>query len=125
MKTLLKEARISKAMKTTEVARLLDIDAALISKFESGQRIPTKPQLKALSELLEIDFNTIAVAWLQQKIINLVGEEPEAVKALEAAISQLSGKNNDSDAPIPASFQRLMDEMESLKSILSHGSRGA
>jgi transcriptional regulator with XRE-family HTH domain len=51
--TLLKEAREQK-LKTREVAQLVGIDQALISKFESGIRRPTKEQVIKL--LLEIDF---------------------------------------------------------------------
>ena len=40
MKTLLKNAREEKGLKTREVAQLLGIDQALISKFESGSRKP-------------------------------------------------------------------------------------
>ena len=38
MKLLLKNAREKKNLKTREVAQLLGIDQALISKFESGAR---------------------------------------------------------------------------------------
>jgi transcriptional regulator with XRE-family HTH domain len=41
MKTLLKEARELKGLKR-EVAQLVGIDQALISKFESGNRGPPK-----------------------------------------------------------------------------------
>jgi transcriptional regulator with XRE-family HTH domain len=41
MKTLLKEARELKGLKR-EVAQLVGIDQALISKFESGNRSPPK-----------------------------------------------------------------------------------
>jgi transcriptional regulator with XRE-family HTH domain len=46
MKTLLKEARELKGLKTREVAQLVGIDQALISKFESGNRRPTKEQVE-------------------------------------------------------------------------------
>ena len=38
MRTLLKNAREEKGIKTRELAQLLGIDQALISKFESGSR---------------------------------------------------------------------------------------
>ena len=42
MKSLLKNAREQKGLKTRELAQFADIDQALISKFESGNRKPTK-----------------------------------------------------------------------------------
>ena len=74
MKTLLKEARELKSLKTREVAQLLGIDQALISKFESGSRKPTKDQVIKLATLLEIDFETIMVSWLKEKIIHEIGQ---------------------------------------------------
>jgi transcriptional regulator with XRE-family HTH domain len=117
MKNMLKEARIKKGLKTTEVANLLDIDAALISKFESGQRVPTRPQLLNLSKLLDIDFDNILILYLKEKILRELANEPLAEKVLQAALSQITSKEPDSAATL--SFQKLMDEMESLKSILS------
>jgi transcriptional regulator with XRE-family HTH domain len=61
MKTLLKEARELKGLKR-EVAQLAGIDQALISKFESGNRRPTKEQVVKLAILLEIDFESIMVS---------------------------------------------------------------
>ena len=67
MKTLLKNAREQKGLKTREVAQILGIDQALISKFESGTRKPTKDQISKLSQLLEIDYETLMIAWLKKK----------------------------------------------------------
>ena len=49
MKVLLKNAREQKGLKTREVAQKLGIDQALISKFESGTRKPTKDQIIKLA----------------------------------------------------------------------------
>ncbi len=55
MKNLLKTAREKKGLKTRELAQLLSIDQALISKFESGTRKPTKAQVVKLASELEFD----------------------------------------------------------------------
>ena len=79
MKTLLKNAREQKGLKTREVAQLLGIDQALISKFENGARKPTKDQVIKLASLLEIDFETLMVAWLKEKILYEIGEDKFAL----------------------------------------------
>ena len=81
MKTLLKNAREKKGLKTREVAQLLGIDQALISKFESGSRKPTRDQVIKLASLLEIDLETIMVAWLKEKILYEIGQDEFALKA--------------------------------------------
>ena len=45
MKNLIKNAREQKGFKTRELAHLMKIDQALISKFENGSRKPTREQV--------------------------------------------------------------------------------
>lgn len=73
MKTLLKNAREQKGLKTREVAQFLGIDQALVSKFESGTRKPTREQVVKLAALLEIDLETIMVSWLKEKLFTKLG----------------------------------------------------
>ncbi len=124
MKDLLKNARISKNLKTTEVARVLKIDSALISKFETGSRMPTKVQLVALAELLSIDLHQLEVAWLKEKILQLCGESPVAVTALQAALDERGAQQTTDSEVSSASIQKLMQEMESLKSVLEASAKG-
>ena len=58
MKTLIKNAREKKGLKTRELAQLLGIDQALISKFEAGTRKPTKEQVAKIASILELDYET-------------------------------------------------------------------
>lgn len=82
MKTLLKNAREKKGLKTREVAQELGIDQALISKFENGSRKPTRDQISKLSNLLDIDYETLMVAWLKEKILYEIGTDDFAMKAM-------------------------------------------
>jgi transcriptional regulator with XRE-family HTH domain len=47
---------------------IIRIDQALVSKFESGSRKPTKEQVIKLAAVLEIDYETIMVTWLKEKL---------------------------------------------------------
>ena len=82
MKTLLKNAREQKHLKTREVAQELGIDQALISKFENGTRKPTREQIVKLSSLLDIDFETLMIAWFKEKILYEIGMDDFALKAM-------------------------------------------
>lgn len=110
MKSLLREAREKKGLKTREVSEMLHIDQALISKFESGQRNPTKKQVIALAQLLDIDLETIMVLWLKEKILREITDETLALKALKAAEAELL-KTTKAEDPL----QKLLDEMDALK----------
>lgn len=92
MKTLLKNAREKKGLKTREVAQLLGIDQALISKFENGTRKPTKDQVIKLASLLEIDFETLMVAWLKEKILYEIGQDDFALKAMNMVREEMENK---------------------------------
>ena len=89
MKTLIKNAREQKGLKTRELAQLLGIDQALISKFESGTRKPTKDQIAKIASALDIDYETLIVAWLKEKILYEIGQDEFALKALQVAEEEI------------------------------------
>lgn len=115
MKALLKNAREKKGLKINEISRLLKIDQALISKFESGQRRPTKDQVIKLANLLEIDHETILVLWLKEKILHEIADEEFALKALEAAEKELNPISKSDIKDASDSLQKLFLEMDALK----------
>ena len=112
MKTLLKNAREQKGIKTRELAGLLGIDQALISKFESGTRYPTRDQVLKLAQLLDIDYETLMIAWTKEKILNEHGTSTLVLKALAGILA-------DNKYVLPASnepqIDSILEEMERLK----------
>ncbi|MET0944000.1 MAG: Fic family protein [Flavobacterium sp.] len=115
MKTLLKNAREQKGLKTREVAQLLGIDQALISKFESGTRKPTREQISRLSQLLEIDFETLMIAWLKEKILYEIGDDEFALKALKVAEDEIKYNKAISNLKISTSLEKILKEIDILK----------
>ena len=97
MKNLIKNARIFKGLKTREVAQELEIDQALVSKFENGSRKPTREQVAKLAVLLDIDFETLMVAWLKQKILYEIGNDDFAVKAMNIVCEESFAYNQSRD----------------------------
>ena len=65
----LKETRIQKGLMVREVAQSLNIDQALVSKFESGARKPTRSQLQRLAKILSVDENKLKLLFLSEKIL--------------------------------------------------------
>lgn len=118
MKTLLKNARQQKGLKTREVAQILGIDQALISKFESGTRKPTKDQISKLSQLLEIDYETLMIAWLKEKILYEIGDDEFALKALMVAEQEIKYNKTVSKLKISATLENLLKEIDLLKAKL-------
>lgn len=118
MKTLLKNAREQKGLKTREVAQLLGIDQALISKFETGTRKPTREQVIKLASLLNIDLETIMVVWLKEKILYEIGEDEFALKALVVAEQEIRYQNKSSKIKLSRELQKVLEEIDSLKTKL-------
>ncbi|MEO7978778.1 helix-turn-helix domain-containing protein [Flavobacterium sp.] len=115
MKSLLKKAREQKGLKTREVAQILSIDQALISKFESGIRRPTKEQISKLSQLLEIDYETLMIAWLKEKILYEIRDEEFALKALILVEQEIQNNKKIINSNVLNSLQTALDEIEPLK----------
>lgn len=90
---ILKEARESKDLLMRELAAKIEIDIATVSKFEKGDRNPTRPQILKLSEVLDLDVNKLLTLWLRDKILNEVNGEENALKALKMAQKKLKEVN--------------------------------
>lgn len=115
MKSLLKNAREQKGLKTRELAQLTGIDQALISKFESGTRKPTKDQITKLAQLLEIDYETLMIAWLKEKILYEIGDEEFALKALKMAEDEIKYNKTISNLKLSTSLEKILKEIDLLK----------
>lgn len=115
MKSLLKNAREQKGLKTRELAQLAGIDQALISKFESGTRKPTKDQVTKLSQLLEIDYETLMVTWLKEKILYEIGDDEFALKALKVAEDEIKYNKTVSNLKLSTSLEKILKEIDILK----------
>ena len=118
MKTLLKNAREQKGLKTREVAQILGIDQALISKFENGSRKPTKDQVIKLASLLEIDLETLMIAWLKEKIIYEIGQDELALKAMTLVCGEFDNKYVAVKKSISKNLLSIINEIDALKSKL-------
>ena len=109
MKDLLKTARETKNLKTREVAQLLGIDQALISKFETGTRKPTKDQISKLAIILEIDYESLFIAWLKEKILYEIGTDEYALKALQVAEEQIKYTVNFKRSELSTSLTTILN----------------
>jgi Fic family protein len=115
MKYLLKNAREIKGLKTREVSQILGIDQALVSKFESGTRKPTKKQVTKLAALLDINLETLMTVWLKEKIIHEIGQEEFALQALKDAEIEIKSLRISFANKVSPQLQKLLDQIENLK----------
>lgn len=90
---LIKDGRIKKSLLQRQVAAALDIDVAMLSRFERGERLPSKEQLKKIATILNLDEKELLKELAVAKIINDIKNEdnPSAIlKAVQKEIKKES-----------------------------------
>ena len=120
MKTLLKNAREQKNIKTRELAQLIGIDQALISKFENGTRKPTRDQVAKLAQVLEIDYETLMVLWLKERILYEIGDDNLALRAMNMVSEAIENSYISRKSIISNNLKRILDEIDTLKASLNN-----
>ncbi|MEO6731598.1 MAG: helix-turn-helix domain-containing protein [Ferruginibacter sp.] len=81
----IRKLREEKELPLRTVAAFLDIDQAILSKVERGQRKPTREQVVKLAEYFKVKENDLLVAWLSYKLVYELEDEEVALKALQLA----------------------------------------
>ena len=81
----IRKLREDKELPLRTVAAFIDIDQAILSKIERGQRKPTRQQVVKLSEYFKVKENDLLVAWLSDRLVYEVEDEEMALKALQVA----------------------------------------
>jgi predicted nucleotidyltransferase len=76
-----------------KVASYLDLDQAILSKIERGQRRATREQVMKLSVFFEVNGNDLLVAWLSDRLVYEVQDEAVALQALQAAEERVEYHN--------------------------------
>ena len=67
-----------------QVAPLLEMDTAQLSKIEKGLRQLKREQLPILAEILKVDKDELLILWLADQLYDVVKDEDVALKAMEA-----------------------------------------
>ena len=83
---IIKELRKRNNLLLRELAAKIEIDPALLSKYENGNRLPTKEQINKIAEYFQINRNKILTIWLSDKIVHeLSNDTDNALKAMKVA----------------------------------------
>ena len=89
---IIKEAREAKGLYLRQVAAELDIDQAIISKFEHGDRKPSKEQVILFAEFFKLDKEDLLIAWLSDRVVYDLKDETLADKVLKVAEQKIQYK---------------------------------
>ena len=85
----IRDIREQKGLLLREVAARLEIDTAMISKIERGEKTCKKEHLEKLSKLLDIPEKELTSMWLAERVLQIVKGEDYGLVALDLAKKEL------------------------------------
>ena len=87
--SLVRLKREENEMLLRHLAAKLDVDTALLSKIERGERIAKRHHVESLIEILKLNKENAKTLWLADQLYAMISEEDEAIKALHVAEEQV------------------------------------
>ena len=90
---IIRKLREDKGLILRQVAAALDVDQAIISKYEKGERKPNREQVLAFSKFFNTKPDDLLIAWLSDKIVYELEDEDVALKALQVAEEKVKYQN--------------------------------
>lgn len=85
----LRELREEKSVSLRKAAFAIDIDVAILSKMERGERRFTKEVLLKLANLYEANADNLVIDFLSEKVLYELKDENFGLEALKVAEKQL------------------------------------
>ena len=79
----IRELRESKGLLLRQVAAHIEVDTALVSKLERGERKAHKEQVTRIAEFLEVEEKDLMLLWLADKIADSIEGEALGMDALK------------------------------------------
>ena len=86
----LRRLRLESKLPLRKVAALVDVDVAILSKMERGERRLTKALVQKLAKLYKHDEEELLVVYLRDKVLHEVGDGQLAIRALHVAEKAVS-----------------------------------
>ena len=101
----IRKYREDRQLPLRKVAAILDIDQAILSKMERGQRRATREQAVKLAGFFEVDASGLLVDWLSDKLVYELQDEDVALQALTVAEEKMIyGRNPKGNARLMISI---------------------
>ncbi len=85
----IREKREQQNLLLRQVAAYIEVDTALMSKAERGERNLNRDQVTKLAEYLETSEEELISLWLCDKVIEVVGDDPMAKQGIKKALTKI------------------------------------
>jgi transcriptional regulator with XRE-family HTH domain len=83
----LKELRELNGFVQRQIAALLEIDTAYVSKMESGDKQISRDHLKKLATIYKVPEKELITLWVADKIIKIIDKEKVGKDALQLVLN--------------------------------------
>jgi transcriptional regulator with XRE-family HTH domain len=88
----IRELREKQNLYLRQVAPLLEMDTAQLSKIEKGMRQIKREQIPIIAEILKVSIDELIMLWLADKIYAVVKDEKLAKQAMQVTEKKMSLK---------------------------------
>lgn len=85
----IRETREMQNLLLRQVAAHIEVDTALMSKAERGERNLNREQVIKLAQLLKASEDDFISLWLCDKVIEAVGADPLAEQGIKKALTKI------------------------------------
>ncbi|MEW2921861.1 helix-turn-helix transcriptional regulator [Muricauda sp. ANG21] len=88
----LKTLRLKQELLLRQVAAAVDVDTSMVSKFENGERFPTREQIEKLATFFKVPEDDFLIEAYSDKLTYDFNEEPLALEILKQTVKKIEFK---------------------------------
>lgn len=121
---MLREQRKAKKLSLRDVSSLLDLDVAIISKLERGERAFNKKLIIAFSTLYQLDVKQLLAIFYADKLLKDIDDDEIVLDAIRLAEESVQYRTNkkESNAKLFSQIKRFFDVDKRVKRAWLFGS---
>ena len=90
----IKQLREQNQLLQRQVASILEIDTAMLSKIERGERRAKREHIPILASLLKTNEKELFTIWLADQVYDIIKEEENPTEILKVAEQEVKNYNN-------------------------------
>ena len=95
--SIIKTLRLKKGLLLREVAAGIEVDTSMVSKFEKGERLPSREQVQKIANLFAVPDDELIICSLSDKLAAELITEPLAAEIIKLAMQKVElGKKSNS-----------------------------
>lgn len=104
--TRLRKLRLERKLPLRKVAALLDMDVAILSKMERGERRLSKDVVLKLADIYQSPAKDLLIHYFKDRVLYEIEDEPVAIEALKAAEESITYRSQNAAFVYPQELTR-------------------